>query len=65
MNIEVNGEKRSFEATTLPALLTELGLQPHALLIEHNGLALRPAEWEHCSLQEGDRIEFIRIVAGG
>lgn len=65
MKIEINGESRSVESRALPALLSELGLAPHALLVEHNGVALRPAEWERCELKEGDRIEFIRIVAGG
>ena len=65
MNIEINGETRSVDAMNLRALLFELGLKPHALLIEHNGVALRTAEWDSCTLNEGDRIEFIRIVAGG
>lgn len=65
MNITVNGELRQTSAANLSALISELQLQPHALLIEHNGTALRRVEWESRSLGEGDRIEFIRIVAGG
>jgi len=34
-------------------------------LIEHNGLALHRHEWPERSLGEGDRIELIRVVAGG
>jgi thiamine biosynthesis protein ThiS len=33
--------------------------------VEHNGLALPRREWRDRSLAEGDRIEFIRVVAGG
>ena len=65
MNIEINGESHSVDAADLPTLLGELGLERHALLVEHNGVALRPAEWKSCRINDGDRIEFIRIVAGG
>jgi thiamine biosynthesis protein ThiS len=34
-------------------------------LIEHNAVALRQREWPEQSLAEGDRIEFVRVVAGG
>jgi thiamine biosynthesis protein ThiS len=33
--------------------------------VEHNGLALHSREWPERRLTEGDRIEFIRVVAGG
>jgi sulfur carrier protein len=35
------------------------------VLVEHNGDALRREEWPGRSLAEGDRLEIIRIVAGG
>jgi len=40
-------------------------LPPQSILVEHNGLALHRHEWPGRSLAEGDRIEFIRVVAGG
>jgi thiamine biosynthesis protein ThiS len=33
--------------------------------VEHNGLALHRHEWPKRPLAEGDRIELIRVVAGG
>jgi thiamine biosynthesis protein ThiS len=33
--------------------------------VEHNGLVVHRNEWTLLSLAEGDRIEFIRVVAGG
>jgi thiamine biosynthesis protein ThiS len=33
--------------------------------VEHNGLAVHRHEWAQRPLSEGDRIEFIRVVAGG
>ncbi len=66
MTITLNGESRSVAAVaTIDALVRELNLIPSALLIEHNGLALHREEWNSRPLREGDRIEFIRVVAGG
>jgi sulfur carrier protein len=66
VKIVLNGEPKDVErARDIPGLLEELGLASPALLVEHNGLALRRDEWPRRSLTEGDRIEIIRIVAGG
>jgi len=66
MKIILNGEPRSVvELTTISALVQELNMIPATLVIEHNGLALHRAEWNSCALREGDKIEFIRVVAGG
>jgi sulfur carrier protein len=40
-------------------------LPPQSILVEHNGLAVHQHEWPKRSLAEGDRIEFVRVVAGG
>jgi sulfur carrier protein len=66
VKIVLNGEPKLIErATDIPGLLEELGLASPALLVEHNGLALRRDEWSLHALTEGDRVEIIRIVAGG
>ena len=66
MTIAINGEARAVErATNVAELIEELGLPALATLVEHNGLALRRAEWPGRLLGEGDRIELVRIVAGG
>ena len=66
MTVILNGESRSVaEVTTIAALVRQLNLIPATLLIEHNGLALHREEWNSRGLHEGDRIEFIRVVAGG
>jgi thiamine biosynthesis protein ThiS len=66
MTITLNGESRSIAAAeTIGALVRELNLVPATLLIEHNGLALHREEWNSRPVQEGDKIEFIRVVAGG
>ena len=66
MTVILNGESRSVaEVTTIAALVRQLNLIPATLLIEHNGLALHREEWNSRALRDGDRIEFIRVVAGG
>jgi thiamine biosynthesis protein ThiS len=66
MTITLNGESRSIAAVeTIAALVRELNLVPATLLIEHNGLALHREEWNSRPVQDGDKIEFIRVVAGG
>lgn len=66
MKLLLNGEVRDVErATNVAELIDELGLPAPAMLVEHNGLALRREEWKDRALAEGDRVEIVRIVAGG
>ena len=65
MTLQINGEARVCEAREIAALVAELGLPAQAVLVEHNGVALRRDEWPDRKLNEGDRLEIIRIVAGG
>jgi thiamine biosynthesis protein ThiS len=66
VKIVVNGEPRETTcATHIGELVEELGLPAPAVLVEHNGLALRRDEWPQRPLADSDRVEIIRIVAGG
>jgi sulfur carrier protein len=66
MNVWVNGERADINGlTTVAELAKQYGLQPNSVLIEHNAVALHQREWPKRSLAEGDRIEFVRVVAGG
>ncbi len=65
MTLQINGETRECAASEIAALVAELGLPAQAVLVEHNGVALRRDEWPGRALGEGDRLEIIRIVAGG
>ena len=66
MKIAVNGESvNACEAQTIAELIDRYQLSPQSVLVEHNGLALHRHEWSKRPLAEGDRIEFIRVVAGG
>jgi thiamine biosynthesis protein ThiS len=66
MILLLNGVSHSVaQAKTVAQLVTELQLLPTTLLIEHNGVALHRNEWNACALRDGDRIELVRVVAGG
>ena len=64
--VVLNGEPRSAPGgQPLPELIASLGLPPHGALVEYNGNALFPADWDVIRLADGDRLEILRIVAGG
>ena len=66
MTVWLNGEAAETRgAQTIAELAERYGLQPHTILIEHNGIALHQREWQERPLAEDDRVEFIRVVAGG
>jgi thiamine biosynthesis protein ThiS len=66
MTISLNGETAdTCEAKTVAELIERYELPPQSILVEHNGLAVHRHEWPKRPLAEGDRIEFIRVVAGG
>jgi len=66
MTILVNGESTAVGGgATVADLVDRYQLPSRAILIEHNGLALHRHEWSRRPLAEGDRIEFVRVVAGG
>lgn len=66
MQISLNGETTdSRGAQTVDELVRCLDLPSEAVLIEHNGVALHRREWQQTPLSDGDRIEVIRVVAGG
>jgi sulfur carrier protein len=66
MKISLNGESIDVrEAKTIAELIDRYQLPPQSILVEHNGLAVHRHEWAERPLTEGDRIEFIHVVAGG
>jgi thiamine biosynthesis protein ThiS len=66
MTVRLNGESADTRgAETIAELAERFDLAPNTILIEHNGVALHQREWKERRLAEADRIEFIRVVAGG
>ena len=70
MKITVNGEDRVTDAPTLAALFVvdteHLELTSRrGFAMARNGKVVRAATWEHTALEDGDRVEIIRALAGG
>jgi thiamine biosynthesis protein ThiS len=40
-------------------------LLPRSVVVEHNGEAVAPSEFSRRQLQAGDKLEIVKIVAGG
>ena len=62
--ITLNGEPRTTAAEDIATLAAELGFARGTALFEHNGEALRPSDWSR-KITGGDRVEVLRIAAGG
>ena len=66
MKVWINGEPAEINgAANVAELAARFGFQPNTVLIEHNTIALHQREWSERKLADGDRIEFVRVVAGG
>jgi thiamine biosynthesis protein ThiS len=40
-------------------------LLPRSVVVEHNGDAVAPSEFSNRQLRPGDKLEIVKIVAGG
>ena len=50
---------------TLEEFLVAQNLLPRSVVVEHNGEAVAPSEFSKRQLSANDRLEIVRIVAGG
>ena len=55
--------------TKLPCSIEEFlvaqKLLPRSVVVEHNGEAVAPSEFSERKLNAGDKLEIVKIVAGG
>ncbi len=66
MQFTVNGESRDLQPpVTIAGLLELLGVNPKAVVVEKNLKIIDRALFDRERIQEGDRIEIIRLVGGG
>jgi sulfur carrier protein len=66
ISVYVNDQKVSAIAgITIPDLLKSLQLSLEAVIVEFNGHAQTREESSQTQLANGDRLEVVRIVAGG
>ena len=50
---------------TIEAFLIAQKLLPRSVVVEQNGEAVAPSEFSKRTLKTGDRLEIVKIVAGG
>ena len=61
-----NGNEISLQLpATIEQFLLSLELLPRSVVVEHNGVAVAPSEFSTRQLGAGDRLEIVKIVAGG
>jgi thiamine biosynthesis protein ThiS len=50
---------------SIETFLVAQQLLPRSVVVEHNGEAVAPSEFGRRQLNPGDRLEIVKIVAGG
>ena len=50
---------------SIEAFLVAQQLLPRSVVVEHNGEAVAPSEFSRRTVHAGDRLEIVKIVAGG
>ncbi len=66
MRVTANGE--DFEVAGSPTVaefIRERGLEPRFVVVERNGEPVARRRYEELRLEDGDRLELVRAVAGG
>ena len=68
MKASIIANGNSIEASlpcSLEQFLVAQNLLPRSVVVEHNGEAVAPSEFSRRQLKAGDRLEIVKIVAGG
>jgi sulfur carrier protein len=64
--VVANGQRiQSQLPCSIERFLVEQKLLPRSVVVEHNGEAVVPSEFPGRQLRAGDRLEIVKIVAGG
>jgi sulfur carrier protein len=66
VTVFANGKARQVESDqTVEEMVRQMKLAPSSVLVERNGEALLRQEWGERKVEHGDRLEIVRVVAGG
>jgi sulfur carrier protein len=71
MNLQINGEPRTFPDPappshfTLTGLIESLGMKPDRVAVELNRDIVPRERWSETHLKDGDRLEVVHFVGGG
>jgi thiamine biosynthesis protein ThiS len=64
--LRINGKTVELAApTALLDYLRELGVEPRAVAVEHNGVIVERNVYASITLRSGDTLEIVRMVGGG
>lgn len=65
-SVTANGQPVSAELPcSIEAFLIAQKLVPRSVVVEQNGEAVAPSEFATRQVRDGDRLEIVRVVAGG
>lgn len=65
MQLTINGETQTVEATTISELIHEMGLTGQAVAVELNRQVIPKRQHDKTVLSEGDTLEVVTLVGGG
>jgi thiamine biosynthesis protein ThiS len=65
ISIVINSESKQVVSLKIDDLMGELSLPAPLMLVEYNGKALHRSEWASVTLSDGDRLELMKVAAGG
>jgi thiamine biosynthesis protein ThiS len=64
--LTVNGKRVELDQPiALLAYLEQLGVNPRAVAVEHNGVIVERAGYASITFHNGDTVEIVRMVGGG
>lgn len=66
IRVTINDEEKNFnENTTIAEMLKELGLEDKIIVVVRNEDIISQEDYTKVTLEDGDKIELVRIVGGG
>ena len=66
VTLTLNGKPREFAAAThLDELIDQLGVNRRLVAVAHNGEVVPRDRYGEVALNDGDRVEVVRMVGGG
>ena len=66
ITVTANGRAYSVaHGCTVADFVRERGLEPRMVVVERNGDPLTPSALHSTRLEDGDRLEVVKVVAGG
>lgn len=66
IRVTINDEEKNFnENITIAEMLKELGLEDKIIVVVRNEDIISQEDYTKVTLEDGDKIELVRIVGGG